>query len=47
MAVDFAQGDRPDVRLPPGSVVWIERGKERPWLITPERAEEFVAALTR
>ena len=27
--------------------VWIERGKERPWLITPERAEEFVAALTR
>jgi hypothetical protein len=27
--------------------VWIERGKERPWLITPECAEEFVAALTR
>jgi len=27
--------------------VWIERGKERPWLITPERSEEFVAALTR
>ena len=27
--------------------VWIERGKERPWLITPERTEEFVAALTR
>jgi Bacterial PH domain len=27
--------------------VWIERGKERPWLITPERAEEFVAALIR
>jgi len=27
--------------------VWIERGKERPWLITPERAEAFVAALTR
>jgi hypothetical protein len=27
--------------------VWIERGKERPWLISPERAEEFVAALTR
>jgi hypothetical protein len=26
---------------------WIERGKERQWLITPERAEEFVAALTR
>jgi len=27
--------------------VWIECGKERPWLITPERAEAFVAALTR
>jgi hypothetical protein len=27
--------------------VWIERGKERPWLITTERTEEFVAALTR
>jgi Bacterial PH domain len=22
--------------------VWIERGSERPWLITPERPEEFV-----
>jgi hypothetical protein len=28
--------------------VWIERGgRERPWLITPERAEAFVAALTQ
>jgi hypothetical protein len=27
--------------------VWIERGKDGPWLIMPERAEEFVAALTR
>jgi len=27
--------------------VWIARGKERPWLITPERVEEFVAVLTR
>ncbi len=26
--------------------VWIERGSERPWLITPERPEAFVAALT-
>ena len=25
--------------------VWIERGAERPWLITPERPEEFVDAL--
>jgi hypothetical protein len=25
--------------------VWIERGRERPWLITPERPEEFVRAL--
>jgi hypothetical protein len=25
--------------------VWIERGRERPWLITPDRAEEFVRAL--
>jgi hypothetical protein len=23
-------------------LVWIERGSERPWLITPERPEEFV-----
>lgn len=26
--------------------VWIERGGERPWLITPERPEAFVSALT-
>ena len=26
--------------------VWIERGRQRPWLITPERPEEFVAALS-
>ena len=26
--------------------VWIERGGERPWLITPERPEAFVRALT-
>jgi hypothetical protein len=26
--------------------VWIERGRKRPWLITPDRAEEFVRALT-
>jgi hypothetical protein len=26
--------------------VWIERGEERPWLITPERPEEFVRALS-
>ena len=25
--------------------VWIERGPERPWLITPDRAEQFVGAL--
>jgi hypothetical protein len=25
--------------------VWIERGRERPWLITPERPEEFVRSL--
>jgi hypothetical protein len=25
--------------------VWIERGGERPWLITPERSEAFVSAL--
>jgi Bacterial PH domain len=25
--------------------VWIERGRERPWLITPERPEEFARAL--
>jgi signal transduction histidine kinase len=28
-------------------LVWIERANERPWLITPERPEEFVTALTR
>jgi hypothetical protein len=27
--------------------VWIERGGERPWLITPERPEAFVSALAR
>jgi hypothetical protein len=26
--------------------VWIERGSERPWLITPDRPESFVAALS-
>lgn len=26
--------------------VWIERGAERPWLITPERPEAFVSAMT-
>jgi hypothetical protein len=25
--------------------VWIERGRERPWLVTPDRFEEFVRAL--
>ena len=25
--------------------VWIERGSERPWLITPDRPEELVRAL--
>jgi hypothetical protein len=27
--------------------VWIERGTERPWLITPDRPEAFVHALSR
>ena len=27
--------------------VWIERRNERPWLISPERPEEFVQALKR
>jgi hypothetical protein len=27
--------------------VWIERGTERPWLITPDRPEAFVRALSR
>jgi hypothetical protein len=26
--------------------VWVERGNERPWLITPDRAEAFVRALS-
>lgn len=26
--------------------VWIERGNERPWLITPDQPEAFVGALT-
>jgi hypothetical protein len=26
--------------------VWIERGTERPWLVTPDRPDEFVAELT-
>jgi Bacterial PH domain len=25
--------------------VWIERGEDQPWLVTPERPEEFVRAL--
>jgi hypothetical protein len=25
--------------------VWIERGQERPWLITPDRPEEFAGGL--
>jgi PH (Pleckstrin Homology) domain-containing protein len=28
-------------------LVWIERGRERPWLITPDQPEAFVAALVR
>ena len=28
-------------------LVWIERRSERPWLITPERPDAFVRALTR
>jgi hypothetical protein len=27
--------------------VWIERGRERPWLITPERPQDFIRALSR
>jgi hypothetical protein len=27
--------------------VWIERGNERPWLITPDQPDAFVGALTR
>jgi hypothetical protein len=27
------------------ALVWIERGDQRPWLITPEHPEEFVRAL--
>ena len=27
-------------------MVWIERGTERPWLVTPERPDEFVRALS-
>ena len=26
--------------------VWIERGRDRPWLITPDQPEAFVGALT-
>jgi hypothetical protein len=26
--------------------VWIDRGSDRPWLITPERPEELVRALS-
>lgn len=26
--------------------VWIERGDERPWMITPERPEEFIRELS-
>jgi hypothetical protein len=25
--------------------VWIERGEQRPWLLTPQDPEEFVRAL--
>ena len=28
-------------------LVWIERGRERPWLVTPDQPEAFVSALTR
>ena len=28
-------------------LVWIERGRERPWLITPDQPEAFVRALVR
>jgi len=27
--------------------VWIERGEERPWLITPERPEEFIREMSQ
>jgi hypothetical protein len=27
------------------TLVWIERGRDRPWLITPEHPEEFVRTL--
>ena len=27
-------------------LVWIERRSERPWLVTPEKPEAFVRALT-
>jgi hypothetical protein len=27
-------------------LVWIEQGTSRPWLITPERPDEFVRALS-
>ncbi len=27
--------------------VWIERGRDRPWLITPEQPEAFVRTLSR
>jgi hypothetical protein len=26
--------------------VWIERGADRPWLITPEQPQAFVSALS-
>ena len=29
------------------NLVWIERGRERPWLITPDHPEAFVSALAR
>ncbi|HBI13948.1 MAG TPA: hypothetical protein DDY20_00215 [Desulfobulbaceae bacterium] len=28
------------------NLVWLERGSERPWLISPDRPEEFIRALT-
>lgn len=29
-----------------GDLVWLERGRERPWLISPENPGEFVASLS-
>jgi len=27
-------------------VVWIERGRETPWLITPEQPDAFIRAVS-